>query len=56
MTIFKNWEKGLTWNQFWARTLAEGYPDDPDKAHAELDKAYEVIAEDETQYEQRDAD
>lgn len=41
--MFDNWEKGLTFNQFVARLLAEGFPDHPELAHAELDEAYERI-------------
>lgn len=45
--MFENWEKGMTLNQFFARCLAEGFVDDPAAAHAELDKAYEVVGKDE---------
>lgn len=45
--MFKNWEKGFTFNKLWARLLAEGYPDEPAKAHDELDDAYDVIGKDE---------
>lgn len=44
----------MSWSQFWARMLAEGFPNDPAQAHAELDAAYESIAEDETQHGERD--
>lgn len=41
--MFDNWEKGITFSQFVARLLAEGFPDDPELAHRELDRAYEQI-------------